>query len=581
VRVNHYLGSIRRSAAPADGRSPEPVAAELVSDGFSRVDKGSRTALLVGYVAGTNAESQRRLLEDFLVRSPHDVGAALDWEGNFTLISLDASAPRLAIYRNFISTAFTYYTLEQDTLLFASTMSALLAASGRPARVRGGVLPSLFLYRFVSGPATMADRVYRLEPGELLTFAGEGLRVERVRTLGDLRGDPIPPGPAVAVVERTMADVLTDIRAHAPDATNLLSGGVDSSYIQAIWNRDHPGTPRSACAALKHDMTRLDLEYAVEVPRLLATEHRIVEVDEPMGQLLPQTIQAIGEMPNHVQSCYYGFLARKLRQEGVSAVLCGEGADSLFGTGMAIDYRLARRWRRLLPAPWLRRLAGKLASITGHATFSARLALADACRDPYHWLHPYNLAGAFADYDALRDCFTGEEIREAFRRRHEYMAGFAGPDDVLSFAHNMAIFCEGANTAATWTALSQGEGVRMYCPYLDSRFLGVAMNFTEDARFDPSLPKATLKHALEGYLPQEIVRRGKLGFGQPIFEWLSAGGQLRELVDEIGKHEFAAPAVVTRLKEHPTWFLYVLLCFDIWYKEHVAATPEAAPDLSS
>jgi hypothetical protein len=79
-------------------------------------------------------------------------------------------------------------------------------------------------------------------------------------------------------------------------------------------------------------------------------------------------------------------------------------------------------------------------------------------------------------------------------------------------------------------------------------------------------PKDLLKRALARRAPRELATRGKLGFGQPIFEWLGEGGQLRGLVDGIGKHDFVDPATLERARRQPTWFLSTLLVYDTWHR---------------
>lgn len=197
------------------------------------------------------------------------------------------------------------------------------------------------------------------------------------------------------------------------------------------------------------------------------------------------------------------------------------------------------------------------------------MTLASACSDPLRWEHPYNQAGAYGDWDTVRQCFDVAEIHDTFRRRQDYIRAMGEPGSVMAVAHNTALLCEGANTAATWTMMSQSEDVRMFCPYLDSRFVRLAMSLTDEVRFNTMLPKASLKMALEKYLPTAVVRRQKLGFGQPILQWLAEDRDLRHMVDGLGAYDFVPPAVIARLRERPTWFLYVLLCYDIWVKEYV------------
>jgi hypothetical protein len=66
-----------------------------------------------------------------------------------------------------------------------------------------------------------------------------------------------------------------------------------------------------------------------------------------------------------------------------------------------------------------------------------------------------------------------------------------------------------------------------------------------------------------------MAYRPKLGFGQPIFEWMRPGGQLRPLIDGIGRYDFVDPAAFAQSHSRPGWFLYSLLCFDIWYRAFI------------
>jgi asparagine synthase (glutamine-hydrolysing) len=109
-------------------------------------------------------------------------------------------------------------------------------------------------------------------------------------------------------------------------------------------------------------------------------------------------------------------------------------------------------------------------------------------------------------------------------------------------------------------------GADLFCPFLDSRMLRLALSLPPAVRYPFRRPKELLKRALENVAPPGLARRRKLGFGQPIFEWLGPGGQLRPLVDRIGAHDFLRPHVLEQAKARPNWFLYSLLCYDLWHK---------------
>jgi asparagine synthase (glutamine-hydrolysing) len=121
-------------------------------------------------------------------------------------------------------------------------------------------------------------------------------------------------------------------------------------------------------------------------------------------------------------------------------------------------------------------------------------------------------------------------------------------------------------TAALWTALFNREGADLRCPFLDSRLLRVAVSLETRRRYPFRQPKGVLKRALARHAPRELAYRRKRGFGQPIFAWLAPGGQLRPYVEAIGDYPFVDRPSLERAKARPNWFLYSLLCYDVWHK---------------
>src|SRR5262249_53067677 len=157
-------------------------------------------------------------------------------DGSFTLALLDGPARRVILYRNLVGAGFTYYYADSDGLLFGGNLADLVDLAGVAPRPNAAALPSFFLSRFVPGHETLFDGFHRLLTGEQLTWDEGGLtRVQR-HTFADLRSSARTTDH-VEELEATMAAVLSDCAAHRPNAANLLSGGIDSSYIQAVWNR--------------------------------------------------------------------------------------------------------------------------------------------------------------------------------------------------------------------------------------------------------------------------------------------------------------------------------------------------------
>lgn len=488
-------------------------------------------------------------------------------EGSFSLALLDGPARRVILYRNLLGTGATYYVAANGGLLFGSNLADLVDAAGTPPAPNRDALPTFFLYRTVPGRDTLFDGFHRLLPGEQLTRDARGLtRVQR-HTFADLRDRPVAAADALDALEATMDEVVRDCAAHRPGTVNLLSGGVDSSYLQAVWNRVAPpcDAPPSISVSVDHPRTWQDTDYAVSMAEALGTRHGLVPADGPYADYLTDLLASTGEPPNHVQSAYFGELARQAVDRGYTAGLCGEGADSLFGLGLAGHLAIASTARSLVPRS-LRRLAAGVAGWTGRGELAAAIRLADGVDDETFPLHPINQVAAFTDEAAVIACFGSAGVADARSRRRALVDRVAPVGDARDRLHAAAYLGEAAESASLWATLFNRAGADLLCPFLDSRVLRLALNLPPAVRYRFRRPKDLLKRALARAVKAPLANRRKLGFGQPVFEWLAPGGQLRPLVERIAAYDFVDRDTLARSLARPNWFLSSLLCYDLWHK---------------
>jgi asparagine synthase (glutamine-hydrolysing) len=87
------------------------------------------------------------------------------------------------------------------------------------------------------------------------------------------------------------------------------------------------------------------------------------------------------------------------------------------------------------------------------------------------------------------------------------------------------------------------------------------------------------KEALRGFLPDEIIRKRKHGFGLPFGTWIQQEGRLRSYVfDQLGdlrsrgivRPEFLDELMDSRLRDHGPYFgslAWVLMMLELWFKE--------------
>src|SRR5439155_22089091 len=125
---------------------------------------------------------------------------------------------------------------------------------------------------------------------------------------------------------------------------------------------------------------------------------------------------------------------------------------------------------------------------------------------------------------------------------------------------------------------SMANSLEVRSPFLDHEVMELAASLPADWKLHGVETKSILKRACADVLPPEIARRGKMGFGVPIAEWLR--NPLRDLLHDVlltgqGVHRglFDQEAVSQLVGAHVRgerdhgYQLWNLLMLELWQRE--------------
>jgi asparagine synthase (glutamine-hydrolysing) len=121
--------------------------------------------------------------------------------------------------------------------------------------------------------------------------------------------------------------------------------------------------------------------------------------------------------------------------------------------------------------------------------------------------------------------------------------------------------------------MSMGVSLEGRVPFLDHKFVELAMSIPEKVKTMNGTLKYILKKSVRGLIPDELIDRPKQGFGVPVYEWFfdKLGKQTRQELDEFcNKTDFLDRSEVMRLIDEgngpQVWYL---LNFALWWKEYI------------
>jgi asparagine synthase (glutamine-hydrolysing) len=122
--------------------------------------------------------------------------------------------------------------------------------------------------------------------------------------------------------------------------------------------------------------------------------------------------------------------------------------------------------------------------------------------------------------------------------------------------------------------MSMGVSLEGRVPFLDHKFVELAMSIPQSLKTKNGTLKYMLKKAVRGLIPDELIDRKKQGFGVPVYEWFfdKLGVRTRvELAEFCRQTDFLDPAQVNRTIDSgdgpAVWYLLNLA---LWWKEFIA-----------
>jgi asparagine synthase (glutamine-hydrolysing) len=514
------------------------------------------------------------------------IGCLERFRGMFAFALWDAKARELWLVRDRIGIKPLYYSIHHGRISFASEIKALLEDPEQERAVDEEALFHYLSLRIAPPPRTLFEGVRKLPAATWLRVRGDGkVQESRYWDVWD-HTEPLIGVSEEEIGERLLAELRTAVKLRKVSDVPVgvfLSGGIDSSANAALFSEGESRPVRTFSIGYDRDYTyyQNELHHARRVADWVGTEHheRVLNQDDVVA-LLPRMVWLQDE-PIADPVCVPVFYVSELaRNHGVIVCQVGEGADELFWgypwwkrphqlqrySDLPIPRFAKRLGLRALEAAnrrgssnyeWLRRSAAGLPLFWGgseaFSAFQKNQILSPRLREKFDGLSSWEVLRPI--YDRFQD--------KAYERSRVHWMSYVNlnlrlPELLLARVDKM----------------SMGVSLEGRVPFLDHKFVELAMSIPEAIKTKNGTLKYILKKAVRGVIPDDIIERRKQGFGVPVHDWLSdkLGERMRaELTDLARETDFIDPqsamAVVDDARAPHAW---TLLNFALWWKEFVA-----------
>ncbi|HEU0306964.1 MAG TPA: asparagine synthase (glutamine-hydrolyzing) [Lysobacter sp.] len=514
-------------------------------------------------------------------------GLAERLQGIFAFAVYDAASHTLSLARDPVGVKPLYWWSDGDALLFASEMKSLLRHPAlRNRRINRAGVAQFLVTRYVSRPATLFEGVSRLPEGCCMQFTVQRALAAQPSRYWDVRFQSEPIGLQEAtgqldvLLKRTvemqlMSDVPLGVQ---------LSGGVDSSLVVALMEtlrRERGDAEPVKTFSVGFDIAEFsELGYARKVAQRYGTEHREITVGfRDFAEDLPFLAWIYDEPMGEPPGIPTYFMCREAKQH-VTVMLCGEGADEVFGGYSKYVFEQFTAAFDWMPPGARDRL---LRGVAGCMPFGGRrlrsiaeiLAIADPARRYASWYGGFDARHQGQVLSrAMRDEVGDGGLAATFRA----IVDRCDSDDALE----RFVYCDTHTRLADdilvkSDRMSMGAGVEARVPFLDHKVVEFAARLPHQLKVDGLRSKIALKKLAERYIPHETIYRRKVGFTVPLTRWFA--GPWRDLLDQVllsdrslDRGYYNADAVRGIVSDHVNrrvdreQGIWLMLALEIWHR---------------
>lgn len=508
------------------------------------------------------------------------------FRGMFAIALWDEKKRELWLIRDRIGVKPLYYSIHHGRITFASEIKALLQDPEQQRSVHEEAFFHYLSFLTTPAPQTLFDGIKKLPCGTWLRISENGdIREHKYWDVLD-HTTPLTGVSEKEVTERLMAELRTAVKLRKVSDVPVgvfLSGGIDSSTNAALFSEgeDHPVKTFSIGYKGEYQSYQNELPYARRMAGEVRADYheRLLSVDDLIS-FLPQMVHLQDE-PIADPVCVPLYYVSKLaRDNGVIVCQVGEGADELFWGYPAWKTSLNLQRYDDLPVPRSLKRAGLqgLRLLGKEQTFYYEWLRRGSLGQPVFW------GGAEAFTQEQKQRLLSPRLRKKFseltswetirpiRARFEEKAWEKSHLNWMSYLDLNLRLPE--LLLMRVDKMSMGVSLEARVPFLDHKFVELAMSIPEAMKTKNGQLKYILKKAVRGLIPDELIDRKKQGFGVPIYEWFfdKLGSQTREELsafcdqtDFLNKHE-----VMKLIDEGRGPQVWYLLNFALWWKAYVA-----------
>jgi len=450
--------------------------------------------------------------------------------GMFTIAIWDRVEEEIFIARDRMGIKPLHFYIDEDKLLFASELRAIIKAGDIPRKINEEALVDYFSYQSVAYPFSIIQNIQQLEAGCWMKIKKGSVQkrtywdvAERKETYDFSSKEKVHSQIRELMLQSVKRRLVSDVPVGA-----FLSGGIDSSIVVGLMAEAGEGRPNTfniAFSEKEYD----ESYYADMIAKKFNTCHTsILLKPETFLEELQNALDAMDTPSGDGINTYV--VSKAIRQQGMAVALSGIGGDELFA-----GYPYFTQYLQLQRKKWLWNLPKTVRRFFASGEGSKKdriqqLLLSESCsiENVYPIFRQILTPELLDKLTRLGDIKSrgGGSLRSELEHRKNKLKDFP----LLSQVSIAEYLGYTQHTLLKDTdQMSMANSLEVREPFFDKDLIEFVLAVPDHLK-NPTYPKSLLVESVKPMLPDEIVFRKKQGFLFPWNLWLK--NELRSFCEQ-------------------------------------------------
>ena len=452
-----------------------------------------------------------------------------------------------------------FYTIKDDKFIFSSSIREILSQISYIPKINKVALSKYIQYFSTFGEDTFYKDIYKLEEATYLVY-------EPHKELIKKKYFKINTYKAINDENRALNDLeeilFTSIEKRLISSpSTLLSGGVDSSLVSAIYTKISGKKIDTFSIGYSEYKNYCELDFAKITSKHIGSNHHEVIIDKKTYiDNFYSTLDNFDEPHGDSASIPLNILLKNVNQFGVNKLLSGEGADELFlGYDNYSKFLKYYKFRDSLSDEqfsFLDEIIGALQNNTKESEYLRRIVKKQSL------------------YNSFGEIYTDIQKKRLFKKVPSFKTENAKQDPVDWMSYIDLKIWLGEALLSKVDRISMGNSLEVRTPFLDFNLVNYMFSVESDIKVGDT-NKYLLKKIASKYIPSEIINRSKKGFNSPFNEWLfkEYKDKILDVILDVNNEtnlfnndyimHIYELAKANKFKQH----LYSLYVFSLWFKK--------------